>query len=141
MTAVEALHALPEEVCWQLLASRRLGRLAVVVDGAPQVFPVNYAPAGRRLVFRSGPGTKLDAALAAPSAFEVDSYDDAGGAGWSVLLQGTVATVADGPEDEMLRAVAIFPAPPGDRPLLLVFTPSAVTGRRFSWGAAVPPFP
>ena len=141
MTPVEALHALREEVCWELLASRRLGRLAVVVDGAPQVFPVNYAPAGRRLLFRSGPGTKLDAALHAPVAFEVDSYDEVGGAGWSVLLQGTVAAVADGPEGDPLRAVAVFPAPPGPRPLLLVFTPSAVSGRRFSWGASVRPLP
>lgn len=141
MTAVEDLHAIPEGECWELVAHRRLGRLAVVVDGVPQVFPVNYAPAGRRLVFRSGPGTKVTAALAGPAAFEVDAHDEAAGTGWSVLLQGRVEAVPDGPDAEPLRQVAVYPAAPGVRPLLFVFTPSAVSGRRFSWGAPVPPFP
>ncbi len=141
MTAVEDLHPIPEAECWELVAGRRLGRLAVVVDGLPQVFPVNYAPAQRRLVFRSGPGTKIDAALGGPAAFEIDAHDEAAGSGWSVLLQGRVEAVADGPEGDQLRRVAVYPAAPGSRPLLFVFTPTAVSGRRFSWGAPVPPFP
>lgn len=141
MAVVEELHPLSEADCWELLGHRRLGRLAVIIDGRPQIFPVNYAPVGRRLIFRSGPGSKVDAALGGPAAFEVDFHDESGGTGWSVLLQGAVEPVAEGEAGEPLRGVAVYPAAPGHRPLLFVFTPDTVSGRRFAWGGAVPPYP
>lgn len=137
---LEELHALGEDECWQLVAQRRLGRLGVTVAGVPEVFPVNYTPHDQRLLFRSGPGVKLDAALSGTSCFEVDDFDEASGTGWSVMFHGRVAEVPAGPEGDALREPAIHPAAPGVRPLLLVFTPASVSGRRFSWGAIVAPF-
>ena len=137
MTPVEPLAPLSEAECWERVSRRRLGRLGVVVGGEPQVFPVNYAPDGRRLIFRSGPGAKLDAARGAVVCFEVDDFDEATGTGWSVMLTGTVIVFA---EADAPPAVSVHPAAPGLRPLLLALTPHRVTGRRFGWGALVAPF-
>ena len=45
--------------CWELLASAVIGRLALVVDGHPEIFPVNFVVERRSVVFRTGAGTKL----------------------------------------------------------------------------------
>ena len=44
--------ALSEEECWNLLARRELGRLALAVNGEPDIFPVNYVVDGPRVLFR-----------------------------------------------------------------------------------------
>ena len=51
---------LSEEECWRLLMSNDLGRLAIVVDGWPEVFPVNYPSQVGSIVFRTAAGTKLE---------------------------------------------------------------------------------
>jgi len=38
--------ALSEEECWALLSRRELGRLALTVQGEPDIFPVNYVVDG-----------------------------------------------------------------------------------------------
>lgn len=43
----------------ELLAEDTLGRLALVVDGHAEIFPVNYVLDRRSIVFRSAGGTKL----------------------------------------------------------------------------------
>ena len=45
--------------CWELLANDMVGRLAIVVDEHPEIFPVNYAVHLRSIVFRTAPGSKL----------------------------------------------------------------------------------
>jgi uncharacterized protein len=47
--------------CHTLLAERHLGRLALTDPGGPVIFPVNYAADEGAVVFRTDPGTKLDA--------------------------------------------------------------------------------
>jgi nitroimidazol reductase NimA-like FMN-containing flavoprotein (pyridoxamine 5'-phosphate oxidase superfamily) len=44
-----------------LLAERHLGRLALTDPDGPVIFPVNYAVDEGAVVFRTDPGTKLDA--------------------------------------------------------------------------------
>ena len=41
--ASPTVATLSEEDCWGLLRSHNLGRLAIVVDGRPRIFPMNYA--------------------------------------------------------------------------------------------------
>ena len=53
------LEELSEPECLELLAQQTLGRVAIVVDGRPQIFPVNYAMYGDVIVLRTAPGTKL----------------------------------------------------------------------------------
>ena len=48
--------------CMRLLATQKVGRLAVVAGQYPSVTPVNFALDDGTIVFRSGAGMKLDAA-------------------------------------------------------------------------------
>ena len=83
------IEDLPRQECWRLLAGRSVGRLAVITqDGLPFVVPVNYALDGESVVFRSNFGTKFEALLRHPVAFQVDSIDEPHRTGWTVLVQG-----------------------------------------------------
>ena len=96
------LQPLSIEDCWELLATVPVGRVAVAVEGeAPVVVPVNHRVDGHFIVFRSGEGTKLDAARRQPIAFQADAYDHHLHLGWSVLVRG-IATIerVDGEELE-----------------------------------------
>ena len=42
--------------CWELLEDDTVGRLALVVDGHPEIFPVNYVVHRRSIVFRTAGG-------------------------------------------------------------------------------------
>jgi Pyridoxamine 5'-phosphate oxidase len=53
------LEVLDRDECLRLLASQPVGRVAVVVDGSPMIFPVNYALDGESIVFRSDAGSKI----------------------------------------------------------------------------------
>lgn len=57
------LRELDEDDCRPLLAGRRLGRLAVPDFGGPVIFPVNYVLDQDLVVFRTDPGSKLEAAM------------------------------------------------------------------------------
>jgi nitroimidazol reductase NimA-like FMN-containing flavoprotein (pyridoxamine 5'-phosphate oxidase superfamily) len=86
---VPHLVELTEDECLQLLGSHSVGRIAVVRDGNPLIFPVNYVVDGRTVAFRTDPGTKFDWAVMAPVAFEIDWTDPMYHEGWSVMVQGT----------------------------------------------------
>ena len=70
--AASELRSLSEAECWKLLAAHNLGRLAIVVDGWPEVFPVNYASEEGSIVFRTASGTKLAHGPASRACFEID---------------------------------------------------------------------
>ena len=42
--------------CWELLASVPVGRVGVINDSAPEIYPVNHAVDGQTIVFRTDPG-------------------------------------------------------------------------------------
>ena len=69
------IEVLDRDQCLALLETDVVGRLAVVAGGAPAVFPVNYAMDSDAVVFRTAPGTKLDAGVRAPACFEIDFFD------------------------------------------------------------------
>ncbi len=124
----------PEE-CADLLASSELGRLGVVVEGRPQIFPVNHVydrPSGC-VLFPTRAGTKVHAALDWPwVAFEVDGLEPDGDGGWSVLVVGRAELVED-PGDVARAAQArrvLWAAGRGTRWLRIV--PTTMTGRRIS---------
>ena len=58
----EGLELLDEAECRRLLASSRLGRVAVNMAALPAIFPVNFVVEDDHIVFRTGTGTKLEAA-------------------------------------------------------------------------------
>lgn len=104
------LEVLPTEVCWNLLRSSPIGRIAFVDAGEPMVFPVTHGVYGRSVVFRSGVGTKLEAAkMAHAVAFEVDEWDSATRTGWSVLARGVAETVYENDAIREFETVGVDP--------------------------------
>jgi nitroimidazol reductase NimA-like FMN-containing flavoprotein (pyridoxamine 5'-phosphate oxidase superfamily) len=130
MTYLIDLH--PDN-CAELLASSTLGRLGVVVDGRPEIYPVNYVYEWEKgcVDFPTHSGTKLQAALDWPwVAFEVDGVESDGESGWSVLVVGSASVVTE--PDELARVASRRHVPwagGGSRTWVRI-TPSKVTGRR-----------
>jgi nitroimidazol reductase NimA-like FMN-containing flavoprotein (pyridoxamine 5'-phosphate oxidase superfamily) len=135
MTLTTWLVDLPRHECDRLLSESVLGRVAVVVDGCPEVFPVNHVvdEADGSIVFPTNPGTKLHGALHWPFvAFEVDGMDVLEGIGWSVLVVGHAEEITDADVIARLapRRTTVWRAGPQRHWVRIV--PSSVTGRRIS---------
>jgi uncharacterized protein len=118
--------------CLQLLGAHNFGRLAVIVDGQPIVFPINYALEGDAVVFRTAPGTKLSGAALGRVAFEIDEVDEATQTGWSVIVQGVGNEITSTIDErsERLRALEVQPWVPGERAHWVGILAQSVTGRR-----------
>lgn len=130
---------LSEAECWRLLAERHLGRLAITDAHGPMVFPVNYAVYDDAVVFRTNPGSRLDAtAGGAPVAFEVDAVDEGSRTGWSVIVRGRVAEVVEAADLERLRALPLYPWAPGAKSRYVRIRPSSIAGRRIAMPAELP---
>jgi nitroimidazol reductase NimA-like FMN-containing flavoprotein (pyridoxamine 5'-phosphate oxidase superfamily) len=130
MNDVEFLSA---DVCWKLLRSAPVGRLAVIVDDRPQIFPVNYVVDHATVVFRTADGTKLTAsARGSAVAFEIDGYDEATRQAWSVVLKGQAAEIRGLHEllDTMHLPLAPWQSDPKHR--FVRIDPDEVSGRRFA---------
>ena len=122
---------LTDAECRRLLAERHLGRLAVPDFGGPVIFPVNYVFDQDLVVFRTDPGSKLDAATELESvAFEVDAVDEATRTGWSVVVRGTLAEITDPDDLARLRALPLYPWAPGEKSRYVRVRPRTITGRR-----------
>lgn len=127
------LEPIAEEECLYLLGLRRLGRVAINVDGRPQVFPVNYAVSGRIVAFRTAPGTKLANAPMSHVAFEIDDYDSTTGVGWSVMVKGIAHEITNAVDRDSaeVRRHLVRPMAPGQRDHWVAIRPDEITGRRF----------
>ncbi|MDN3937807.1 MULTISPECIES: pyridoxamine 5'-phosphate oxidase family protein [unclassified Arthrobacter] len=118
--------------CWALLDSEVVGRVALIVDGHPEVFPVNFVLHRRSIVFRTAGGTKLWGAITAkPVAFEIDGYDAHEETAWSVMARGEAELVEDQAEKEAVDALLLEPWQPGEKSFYVRVPPKALTGRRF----------
>lgn len=125
--------ALNEEDCWNLLARGELGRLAMCVQGKPDIFPVNYVTDGPRVLFRTAPGSKLAGLSVNPDvAFEVDEYDDTHAA--SVVLKGVAKRLELLRDIEAADALPLAPWTPTLKYRWVQITPASITGRRFARG-------
>jgi len=124
-------ESLGASTCWELLREVDVGRLAVVVDDAPEIFPVNYIDDHGTVVFRTADGTKLTAAANGRVAFETDGFDPDTGEAWSVVLKGSASEVH---ELEELVDVAHLPLAPlsgSPKNRFIRIAPDVITGRRF----------
>ena len=123
-------HLSPAE-CWRLLASTPVGRIGVLNDSAPEIYPVNHVVDRDTIVFRTDAGSKVRGLTRSPAVcYEVDAVvaDDA--TGWSVLVKGRAVEVDD-PDD--VRHVAQLPLrhwAVGHKLHWIRILPSEVTGRR-----------
>jgi uncharacterized protein len=117
--------------CAALLEKAEVGRLGVIVDGRPEIFPVShvYDRDTGCIAFPTNDGTKMRSALAWPYvAYEVDGFERGGNGGWSVAMVGTAEEVTD-PQQiarwTSARHVLWFP---GDTSRWIRIVPSKVTG-------------
>ena len=129
---------LTKSECFALLSGQRLGRVAVVDDQGPAVFPVNFVLDRHMVVFRTDEGTKLDAAVRGSRvAFEIDGADEAARTGWSVLIRGEATEVTDPAELARLRKLRVSPWAPGTKARYVRILPAKLTGRRI-WAPGGP---
>ena len=140
---LNAVVKLSESQSWALLREAVVGRLAVIVDDQPEIFPVNHLVDLGSVVFRTGAGTKLTGAIGHQVAFEVDGYDLESASAWSVVVKGR--TTAVNRLDDVLATISLPPFSWHSAPKshFVRIEPDSITGRRFevSGGArrSVPP--
>lgn len=126
------LESLTGDECLELLATASVGRIGFVVDGKPEILPVNYVVEGGGVVVRVAAGSVLNQVALQVVAFEVDRIDDATRTGWSVLVQGVAQDVSEAVDtmSERLRTLALVSWAPGERHRWFRIRIDTVTGRR-----------
>jgi nitroimidazol reductase NimA-like FMN-containing flavoprotein (pyridoxamine 5'-phosphate oxidase superfamily) len=125
--APDRLEPIERGECLSLLRDRTLGRVGVKIAEDLVILPVYYAVLDDDVVFRTGPGTKLDAAvLGTKVAFEVDSAVPP----WSVLVTGHAHEIREHAEQVRARAHLGHDWPAGERDRLVRIRSEQVTGRR-----------
>jgi nitroimidazol reductase NimA-like FMN-containing flavoprotein (pyridoxamine 5'-phosphate oxidase superfamily) len=125
------LEVLGREECLQLLSGAMLGRIGVSIGALPVILPVNFRLIGDRIVFRTGTGTKLDAATRrAVVAFEVDEMEPLSHSGWSVVVTGRTREVTDPAALEELARANIPRWAHSERERVVEIETSMVSGRR-----------
>ncbi len=125
-------YSLTMDQCWVLLDTETVGRVALIVDNHPEIFPVNFVLERRAIVFRTSGGTKLWGAITAkPVAFEIDGYDAHDEAAWSVMARGEAELIESQDEKDAVDALLLEPWQPGEKAYYVRVAPKALTGRRF----------
>ena len=125
------MEYIPAKECWDLLDHAQVGRVALLVDGRPEIFPVNFAVDDDTIVFRTDRGTKLLGLLQSPECcFEVDGVGRKLWAGWSVVVKGHAEEVKGGPESAHVASLDLRYWAYGEKSHWIRIRPREVTGRR-----------
>jgi nitroimidazol reductase NimA-like FMN-containing flavoprotein (pyridoxamine 5'-phosphate oxidase superfamily) len=100
------LEVLSREECLRLIHDVPVGRVGMIVAGVAVIVPVNFAVLAGDVVFRTGSGSKLAAAVDhQPLTLEVDAFDPSTRTGWSVLVTGVASELVRG--DDVAAADAL----------------------------------
>jgi len=127
----EGLELLTEHEALTLLRTGEVGRVGVTIGALPAIFPVNYRVIDGAVVFRTSPGSKLNAATSGSVvAFEVDDHDAESRTGWSVLVVGRAAVVHDVEVTFKILDAGLEPYAGGKRSDIVRIEPMFVSGRR-----------
>jgi nitroimidazol reductase NimA-like FMN-containing flavoprotein (pyridoxamine 5'-phosphate oxidase superfamily) len=129
------IEQLDEQECWDILDRERFGRLAVAVQGEPDIFPVNFLVADGTLLLRTAPGTKLTE-LVINSAVAVEADGREGDMAWSVVLKGTARMIDSFSKTYAADALHLQTWLPSDKPIYVEITADHLSGRRFFRGSA-----
>lgn len=117
--------------CWALLASTPVGRIGVLNDSAPEIYPVNHIVDAGSIIFRTDPGSKLRGLSRSPAVcYEADGIEPADATGWSVLVKGRAVEVHDPDEIRRLAALPLRYWTLGDKAHWIRIVAHEVTGRR-----------
>jgi hypothetical protein len=116
---------------WALLRESGVGRLAVIVDDRPEIFPVNHLVDHGSVVLRTALGTKFRGAVGHWVAFEADGYDPETGSAWSVVLKGEGQEVNRLYDVLEVIELPLFPWDSAPKSHFIRIEPHSITGRRF----------
>ena len=116
---------------WTLLGDAVVGRLAVMIDDRPDIFPVNHLVDHGSVVFRTAAGSKLAASAGHWVAFEVDGYDLLTASAWSIVLKGKAQQVNRLYDVLEVIELPLFPWHSAPKPHFIRIEPESITGRRF----------
>jgi uncharacterized protein len=127
------LKHLPQDECMRLMASVPVGRIVYTRQALPAVALVNFALLDGDVVIRTDAGGELAAATRdAVVAFEADSVDTVGHAGWSVTVVGQSRAVTGSEDIQDLEQIALTSWAPVQRDHYIRISPAIVHGRRLS---------
>jgi nitroimidazol reductase NimA-like FMN-containing flavoprotein (pyridoxamine 5'-phosphate oxidase superfamily) len=127
------LIELSKEACEELLGTAVIGRLGVIIDGKPQVFPISHLYDRGSVIFPTNDRAKMHAALAWPwVGFEVDGIDADGLHGWSVMVQGRAEEITDADVIERAAARRTILWRDGESVHWIRIVATEMTGRRIS---------
>lgn len=122
---------LSSDECWRLLSLHPVGRIGVLVNSAPEIYPVNHVVDEGTIVFRTDPGSKLHGIDRSPSVcFEADSLSLDDRTGWSVLVKGRATEIDDAEELRRAQALPLRFWVLGEKGHWIRITPEEVTGRQ-----------
>jgi nitroimidazol reductase NimA-like FMN-containing flavoprotein (pyridoxamine 5'-phosphate oxidase superfamily) len=125
-------HGLDEAECYALLHSRTLGRVGVRIADQLTILPVYYAVMDHDVVFRTSPGTKLNAAVLGTNVvFEVDNASP----GWSVLVRGHAHEIREAADLVHAESLLGHDWPAGESRHYVRVVAEHVTGRRLPGSA------
>ncbi len=98
MTEGDALH---------FLSTAMVAHIGVVSAGDPYVTPMSFVVDGRRILFRTKPGKRLEAIEANPVvSIEVSTFDETSGTWMSVVVKGRAIERVD--DETAARAVELL---------------------------------
>lgn len=126
-------HELTSMECRRLLAQRHLGRVAVVADDGPAVYPVNYTLDRDAVLFHTDepPSFGRDSQI----ALQVDDLDEGRHGGWSVVVRGRASEVDEPDELEEVRRLPLRHAGRASGHYIRLRQVS-ISGRRIDGGSA-----
>jgi nitroimidazol reductase NimA-like FMN-containing flavoprotein (pyridoxamine 5'-phosphate oxidase superfamily) len=130
-TSERILQVIDPAECLDLLTAGGIGRVGFAGADGIMMLPVNFAVAGKSIVFRTAPDTLLAVYANAQVSFEVDHMDDILREGWSVLVHGHAHKIADEREVRRLEEVTrLVPWAGGARDVFVRIAPTLISGRR-----------
>ena len=131
--AAGPVTVLSDDESWDLISGVHLGRLVTVLEGRPEIFPVNFVVQRRTILFRSAEGTKLFSTVMNDHVlFEADDHGVA--EGWSVIVRGTAELLYGSDDIQEAEKAGLYPWIPTQKLRFVRITPTDVTGRRFEFG-------
>jgi hypothetical protein len=113
------------------MASVPVGRIIYTRQALPAVDLVSFTLDRGDIIIRTDrSGTLGVATRKAVVAFEADSLDPAGQAGWSVTVIGQSHEVTDASEISRLEQIGLSSLAPGEQQNFIRITPGILTGRQ-----------
>ena len=125
------LEVLSVRECWELITQEEIGRVAVLVDGLPEIYPINHIVWDEAILFRTDRGSKLRGLVRSPMVcFEVDGTSPAAKVGWSVMVKGRATELTEAEEIARAAEQPLVYWSRGEKPHWVRIEPEVVTGRR-----------